>query len=162
MKEVKDFSFRYSEYTSIDELSIDEQNVVKCAIEAQHSSYSPYSRFRVGAAVLLMNGKVVVGSNQENGAYPSGMCAERVALFAAGANYPGVNIKLMAISASNMKGLVEYPITPCGGCRQVMLEYSHVGGVDYPVIMVGSQKIIRVDGVADLLPFNFFSADDAK
>lgn len=159
MKEIRNFSFQYSEYASIEELGEKEQKIVRESIDAQKSSYSPYSKFSVGAAILLKNGEIVIGSNQENGAYPSGLCAERVALFSAGAKFPKVPIEMMAISASNMGKLVNFPVPPCGGCRQVMSEYRLVGGQTFPVIMVGAKKIISVD-VQDLMPFNFTNPSD--
>lgn len=159
MKEVKDFSFRYSEYSSVEELSAKEQEIVKYSIDAQKGSYSPYSHFSVGAALLLKNGEIVTGSNQENGAYPSGLCAERVALFSAGAKFPKVPIELLVVSASFEGKLVEYPVPPCGACRQVMTEYRTIGGQSYPVIMVGAKRTIKVD-VEGLLPFNFTNANE--
>lgn len=159
MKEVKSFSFQYTEYSSIEELSDKEQEIVKRAIDAQKGSYSPYSHFSVGAAVLLKNGVVITGSNQENGAYPSGLCAERVALFSAGAQYPKQPIEIIAISASHHGKLVDFPVPPCGGCRQVMSEYRTIGGQNYTVIMVGLKQTVKVD-VDHLLPFNFTNADD--
>lgn len=159
MKEIKDFTFEYTEYTSLSELSPVEQNLAQRSIEAQSGSYSPYSHFRVGAAVLLKNGEIVTGSNQENGAYPSGLCAERVALFAAGAQFPQQAIELLVISASHNFKPVETPIPPCGACRQVMSEYRMIGGQSYPVIMIGSKKIIKTD-VQNLLPFTFNNVEN--
>ena len=110
------------EFCSMDELSVDEQTVVKCACAATRNSYANYSHFHVGAAVMLDNGKVVIGANQENAAYPSGLCAERTAIFSAQTNYPDQPVRLLAIAASDVNGLLDKTVTPCGACRQVILE----------------------------------------
>lgn len=160
METTKNFCFSYNEYTSIDELNEQEQMTIRASIDAQRSSHSPYSKFRVGAAVLLANGQIVEGSNQENGAYPSGLCAERVAMFAAAAHYPQQPIAMLAISASHQGQAVDEPVTPCGGCRQVMLEYRLKHGRSFPVIMVGARRIVKLD-MESLLPFGFGSAEGA-
>lgn len=159
MEKAKDFTFRYSEYSSIEELNDLEQKVAHASISAQGSSHSPYSNFRVGAAVLLANGEIVLGSNQENGAYPSGLCAERVALFGAATRYPDQRIAMLAVSASHQGRLIETPVPPCGGCRQVMLEYRTKHGASFPVIMVGARRIVKLD-MESLLPFSFTSASE--
>ena len=105
-----------------EELSTEEQILVDKAIEATTRSYSVYSHFAVGAALMLENGDIVLGANQENAAFPSGLCAERTAIFAAQVNNPDQPLKTIAIAARNENGLLKKPITPCGGCRQVMLE----------------------------------------
>ena len=110
-------------YETFEELPIDIQNLMNQAVEIRKKAYAPYSRFRVGAALLLDNGKVVLGSNQENAAYPSGLCAERVAIFYAGANYPEAKILKMAISATSDLTSNTTPIPPCGSCRQSIAEY---------------------------------------
>ena len=107
----------------MDELSDAERHLVELAIEATSRSYAPYSHFNVGAAVLLANGQEIIGCNQENAAYPSGLCAERTALFAAGAQYPNVPVKMLAIAARGTDGELQYePVGPCGSCRQVIIE----------------------------------------
>ena len=110
----------YLEYDSIDELSAEDKNLMQQAHEAGKSAYAPYSNFSVGAAVLLENGVIVKGSNQENAAYPTGLCAERVAIFSAAAQFPGVAFKTIAITAKSSKISVSNPVTPCGGCRQAI------------------------------------------
>ena len=112
----------FFEIDSIEELSNIEQQLIQDSKLAKSNAYSPYSGFCVGAAVLLDNGIIIKGSNQENAAYPSGLCAERVALFYANSAYPNNAVKAIAITASNSKGIIQKPIAPCGSCRQVMLE----------------------------------------
>jgi cytidine deaminase len=155
MQKSKSISFQYIEYGSIDELPEKYKQLALQAIEATKLSYSPYSEFAVGAALLLSNSEVVLGSNQENGAYPSGICAERVALFYAGTAYPKVPVDAIAIAA-NYKGTpVAEPIAPCGACRQVMVETQNIGKRPYKVIMIGAKRILVVDNVSFLLPFTF-------
>ena len=110
------------EHCSLEELSEEERNLVQRAIDATQNSYAKYSRFYVGAAVLLNNGEVFIGANQENAAFPSGLCAERTALFSAQANRPDQPVRMLAVAARNNTGLLSAPITPCGSCRQVILE----------------------------------------
>lgn len=155
----KQLQFDYTEYSQIEELNAEEQRVVRASIAAQRTSHSPYSQFRVGAAVLLANGQIVEGSNQENGAYPSGLCAERVAMFAAATQQPQQPIRMLAISASHNGEAVASPVAPCGGCRQVMVEYIAKHGASFPVLMVGASRIIKIDAEA-LIPFSFTNADN--
>jgi cytidine deaminase len=162
MNESCRFQFRYSRLRGKEELSPNEKELVDRAIAALSSSYSPYSHFRVGAAVLLENGEIIAGSNQENGAYPSGLCAERVALFYAGARFPGVPVVSMAVVASSGSGITENPVTPCGACRQVMSEYRATSGKPFAILMVGGNEIVRVDDVEQLLPFSFSLSDGSK
>ena len=157
----RSLNIQYREYSKINDLPEEHKLLIQKAKEAIRTSYSPYSHFAVGSAVLLDNGEYVLGSNQENGAYPSGLCAERVALFYAGSKYPGVRVKGMAIAASFNGNLVNEPLPPCGACRQVMMETQTVGNVPFPVIMVGENKILVVDDVKYLLPFNFSNVNDA-
>lgn len=147
----------FEEYTSAAEMEPQDRALVERAIHALAGSYSPYSRFRVGAALLLENGTVVIGSNQENNSYPAGLCAERTAMFAAGANYPGVAFDTLAIVASHEGKILEDPATPCGICRQVMAEYQTKGGKPLKVILAGSRKIYKFSRVDDLLPLIFDS-----
>ncbi len=156
-----EYTFNFKEYASIGDLPSEYQNLVNKAIDAQKSSYSPYSNFAVGASLLLANGEIIQGSNQENGAFPSGLCAERVALFYAGSKYPGVAVKAIAITASfKGTGPLE-PISPCGACRQVMLETRNIGKSPMKVIMVGERRIYEIDDVTLLLPFSFSKVDEA-
>lgn len=161
MKIVKESGFKYTEYSKKEDLSAEDLKVVNNAIDAQKSSYSPYSKFKVGAAVLLANGEIIQGSNQENGAYPSGLCAERVALFYAGAKFPNVPIKTIAISASFDNHLTSEPISPCGACRQVMIESRNIGNEPMRVILTGKDRIYVIEDVTFLLPFSFSSVNDA-
>ena len=143
---------------SYDELPDADRAVVDVARCATAGSYSVYSGFSVGAAVRLGNGKVVSGSNQENAAYPSGMCAERTTLFWANSNYPSEPVEVMAIAARNVQGELEMPVTPCGACRQVMLETERRFGNTIRIILYGSRQCYIIDdGVKALLPLSFDS-----
>jgi cytidine deaminase len=115
----------FSVFDSKDELPADVGNLMDQAIDVRKKAYAPYSKFRVGAALLLDNGKIVLGSNQENAAYPSGLCAERTAIFYTGANYPEAKIIKMAISAASDTNTTTSPIPPCGACRQSIAEYEY-------------------------------------
>ena len=137
-----------------------DQEVVKAAIEAQKGSYAPYSTFNVGAAVRLEDGTIVKGANQENAAYPSGLCAERTAMFAAGATYPGVPMTTLAIVGGFNFTIAETPCTPCGGCRQVMAEYQTAGKRPLSVIMFGTKRTWKFEKVDDILPFIFDSFNE--
>lgn len=146
------------EFDHLDELSNEQQLLVSKASEALDSSYSPYSGFSVGAAVELTDGTIVIGSNQENIAYPSGLCAERVALFSAGTNFPDQKIKSIAIVAKSIHGHVTDPVTPCGACRQVMIEFESQQTRPIKVIMMGNEgKIWLSESVNNLIPFYFSS-----
>ena len=153
----KKLSFDYEEFASVSEMLPEDQSLVAAALEAQKGSYSPYSHFQVGAALRLANGLVVKGANQENAAYPSGLCAERTAMFWAGANYPDVPMDTLAIAGSDHGVLCESPASPCGACRQVMAEYQKKHGVPMKIILVGSKRIRKFACVDDLLPFIFDS-----
>lgn len=147
----------YKQYSSIQELSASDRILAEKAIEAQKSSYAPYSDFNVGAAVLLEDGDIITGSNQENAATPSGLCAERVAMFAAGAAKPGVPMVALALAGGPDMTLCDEPATPCGACRQAMAEYQKIGKKPMAIIMVGAKKIWRFERVDDILPFIFTS-----
>ncbi|MBQ8867986.1 MAG: cytidine deaminase [Bacteroidaceae bacterium] len=139
------------------ELSKEDRQLVEAARRACDGSYSPYSDFAVGAALLLANGVVLTGSNQENAAYPCCMCAERVALFQAGALYPQEAVKTLAIAALTKEGFTPRPCPPCGSCRQVMMETEmRHGGTPIRLILYGTQVCYIVEGGAkDLLPLQF-------
>ncbi len=139
----------------LDELSPQDQELVQAAIKATHNAYANYSRFYVGAALRLENGKIVIGANQENAAFPSGLCAERTAVFAAQANYPDSPIETLAIAGRNEKGVLPNPITPCGACRQVILEIEDRYKKPIKILLYGTQKIYCVRSVKDLLPLSF-------
>ena len=153
---------KFSEFESINELNEEDKALIEQARQSVMSAYAPYSRFNVGAAVLLENGKVMLGNNQENASYPIGLCAERVAVFAAAANYPGVKIKAIAITALSKQFLIDKPITPCGACRQAIAEYEHRYKNPIRLIMVGeSGKVLVADSIKNFLPYQF-NGDDLK
>ncbi len=141
---------------SYDELDATERMLVGAAQKAVGGSYAPYSHFHVGAAILLADGTVVTGANQENVAYPSGTCAERSACFNAGANHPGVTFEMIAIAAVGTDGRpTSVPTAPCGACRQALLEYEVLAGHNVPVLLAGADRVYRVASVTSLLPLAF-------
>lgn len=143
-------------YASEKDLPAGEQDLLKAAREALRSAYAPYSNFFVGAAVQLGNGEVIIGNNQENAAYPSGLCAERVAIFHAGAKYPGVAIKTIAISCKAQNQVINDPVSPCGACRQAIAEYETRYQQPIRIIMAGeSGKIYAAGSIEALLPLMF-------
>lgn len=158
----KKLEITYSEYSSVDELPQNDANLLNAAIEALNGSYAPYSNFNVGAAVQLDNGVIVKGSNQENIAYPSGLCAERTALFSAHANYPQNKIVSIAITSSQNGLLLATPPFPCGACRQVMAQTQTRNGSPLKIIIGGSDKILVFNSVESLLPFIFASEEVGK
>ena len=140
----------------MDELSTEEQHLVNLAIEATHRSYAPYSHFHVGAAVRLENGEEIIGCNQENAAYPSGLCAERTALFSAGAQYPDVPVEMLAIAARGTDGeLLSEPVSPCGSCRQVIIESETRAGHPIRILLYGRKCVYVIDGIGKLMPLMF-------
>jgi cytidine deaminase len=150
------------EYGSANELSGEDQALLAKAKEAGRNAYAPYSAFYVGAALRLDNGVIVTGNNQENVAYPSGLCAERVAVFAAGANHPGVAVNAIAITCSSTKFAVNRPLSPCGACRQVIAEYERKAGKNIRIILAGETGAVYVvKSMKDLLPLSF-EADELK
>ena len=149
------FQFQYEEYLNPEELSEAQMELVSLAVETARKAYAPYSSFLVGAALRLEDGTVITGNNQENAAYPSGICAERVALFYAGAQHPGVAVTSIAIAALREDTILEEPVSPCGGCRQVMLEKELQGRKPMEVILCGSGKIRVIRSASDLLPLPF-------
>jgi len=138
------------------ELSDEESQLVKAACEATFRSYAPYSRFHVGAAALLDNGEIITGNNQENCAYPSGLCAERTTLFYANSRYPDVPVRILCIAARNTSGkFTKEPISPCGACRQVMLETEHRFDSPMQVMLYGTDGIYFINSARELLPVDF-------
>lgn len=138
------------------ELTDAERSLVELAIEATNRSYAPYSNFHVGAAILLKNGTTIMGCNQENAAFPSGICAERSAIFAAGAQYPDQPVIMLAIAARNEKGeLQEDPVSPCGPCRQVIIETETRFKQPVRILLYGKKHIYVVDGIKQLMPLSF-------
>ncbi len=151
-----------TEYENQEELSKDDRDLLVEAKASMNKAYAPYSHFHVGAAIMLENGIILRGNNQENASYPIGLCAERVAIFAAGANYPNVKIKAMAITANSDHFHVNKPITPCGACRQAIAEYEHRYQQDIRLIMTGEAgKVLIAENVSNLLPYQF-TADDLQ
>ena len=143
-------------YEDFSELPQDIQQLMKDAFAARDSAYAPYSEFHVGAALLLSNGEVVKGSNQENAAYPSGLCAERTAIYYAGANFPDEKLEVMAISATGKRKPSTTPIPPCGACRQAIAEYEVKQKQPVVIYFMGaSGKVFKSDSLSNLLPFIF-------
>lgn len=143
---------------SYDELSEPERGLVHAARQSTFRSYAPYSNFYVGAAILLDNGEIVAGSNQENVAFPSGICAERTAAFYAHSQYPDQKFAMIAIAARGLdKAILAEPISPCGACRQSLLQYELLAQRPVPVLLVGRDFIYRLPSVASLLPLAFTS-----
>lgn len=138
-----------------DELRGIDRLLMNAAIEATTRSYAPYSRFSVGAAALLYNGTVVTGTNQENAAYPSGLCAERTALFYANSQYPDQPVVMLAIAARTEKDFVDTPIPPCGACRQVILETEKRYKQPIRILLYGKECIYEIQSIGDLLPLSF-------
>ena len=153
----KEIKIAYKEYEGQDQLEPQDRELAQAAIEAMAGSYAPYSQFNVGAAIRLDDGEIIKGANQENAAYPSGLCAERTALFYAGASRPDKAVTSIAIVASQHGNICESPVTPCGSCRQVMAQSQLRGGVPMKVILVGANKIWKFEKVDDLLPLIFDS-----
>ncbi len=140
---------------NFDELSTIQQQLIEKAKEQVEKAYAPYSGFHVGAAIELANGKIFAGSNQENSAYPSGLCAERVAMFYANSQYPDVAVNTIAIAAHTNGAFLKDPVTPCGSCRQVLLESETRFEKDITVILYGTEQIYVIDNVKQLLPLCF-------
>jgi len=149
----------YQEFGSIDELEREDRELCEAAVAALNGSYAPYSNFNVGAAVRLANGKIVTGANQENAASPSGLCAERTAMFAANAQHPGTAMTSIAIVGSQHGQLCPDVTSPCGSCRQVMAEYQKLGGQDMSVLLYSPGKILKFGRVDDILPLIFDNLD---
>jgi cytidine deaminase len=131
------------------------KNLIKYAKNATKNAYAPYSKFQVGAAVMLANGEIMTGSNQENAAYPSGLCAERITIFNANAQYPNTAVEAIAIAAFHDGEFTNTPCCPCGGCRQVILEAENRFDKAIKVIMYGKSKIYEVESIKVLLPLSF-------
>lgn len=156
----KEFHFEYEVYDSIDDLTEDDAWLLDQAREVTQNAYAPYSKFRVGAAAKLVNGEVVMGTNQENASYPVGLCAERVLLSTASSLYPKVAIETMAISYDNANGESDQPISPCGICRQTLKEYEIRTNRPIRIILGGMHGRVFVIPNADyLLPLSFTGED---
>lgn len=155
MKEIT-ITTQFKVFDSIQDLPTDIQDLMKQAVEVRKNAYAPYSKFRVGVAIVLDNGKIVLGSNQENAAYPSGLCAERVAIFYAGAVYPEAKILKMAITAASDTNQTTAPIPPCGSCRQSIAEYEIRQETPIEIYFMGEiGAIYKSESLKNLLPFMF-------
>ncbi|MGO3182696.1 MAG: cytidine deaminase [Aequorivita sp.] len=155
MKKQK-FEIDLEVFESVSELPKDIQELMNKAQQARENAYAPYSHFEVGAAIQLASGEITIGSNQENAAYPSGLCAERVAIFHTGALFPNKEIKAMAITAKSPTQVLAEPIGPCGACRQSMAEYEQKQDSPIAVYFMGETgSIVKVTSVMDLLPLGF-------
>ncbi|MCR5548190.1 MAG: cytidine deaminase [Bacteroidales bacterium] len=153
----KDINISYLEYSRIEEMNAEDRELAAEAIEAMGGAYAPYSHFHVGAAVRMSNGQIVRGANQENAAFPSGLCAERTAMFSASAKYPDKDMRSIAIAGGVHGRLGREPATPCGACRQVMAQYQTKAGKPMSVIMIGADRIWKFEKVDDILPLIFDS-----
>ncbi|MCL6264871.1 cytidine deaminase [Flagellimonas myxillae] len=151
--------FELSIYENPEELPQKEQKLLQAAEDARENAYAPYSSFKVGAAILLENGETVIGNNQENASYPSGLCAERVAVFQAGARYPGVPIVAIAISATSKDYVVDEPAAPCGNCRQSIIEYEQRQNKPIALLLRGEiGAVYKCTSIGDILPLAFSSS----
>lgn len=153
---VRNITIQLEEYSKEDKLNETDKLLLEKASASLQNAYAPYSEFKVGAAVLLDNGEIVLGNNQENAAYPSGLCAERVALFHAKSVYPGAEVKAVAITAFSDNFHINHPVTPCGGCRQVIAEVEGRQNRSIRILMKGQSDVVHiVEGITNLLPFMF-------
>ena len=154
--EKRKIAFELLIYGSKEELEAEDADLMEIAINARKRAYSPYSNFEVGAAILLGNGEIVEGNNQENACYPAGLCAERVAVYYAASKYPGVTIKTIAISATSGSGPLVRPAAPCGNCRQAISEYEIKQDGPIAVVMSGETgEVLKCRSIADILPLAF-------
>ncbi len=155
MQEIKIESTFYV-FKDLNELSVEVSSLMQSAVEARTKAYAPYSKFSVGAAILLDNDEVITGNNQENASYPSGLCAERTAIYYAGANYPNAKIITMAIVAGSQKSKTTIPIPPCGACRQAIAEYEVKQKSPIEIYFMGETgKIMKSNSLENLLPLLF-------
>ena len=142
-------------YCQLDELTVADRELIERAMKATDNAYAEYSHFYVGAALRLANGRIVIGANQENAAFPSGLCAERTAIFSAQANFPDQSIDALALVARNDNELIDNPVTPCGACRQVLLGVEERYGLPMRILMYGKSGVYSVGSAKDLLPLSF-------
>jgi len=146
-------------YNSVSELPADIQNLMNKAQQARENAYAPYSSFMVGAALQLVTGEIITGNNQENAAFPSGLCAERVAVFHAGAVHPGITISNLALTVRSLNHTVDVPTPPCGSCRQSLAEYEVRQKEPMVIYFMGETgKVVKANSVKDLLPLIFDSS----
>lgn len=152
----KEFKINYSSISNAEDLNEIEKKLYENALQARNKAYAPYSKFFVGCALLLDNGEIIQGSNQENAAFPSGLCAERTAIFWVGANFPNVKIKKLFVVGSPENGVSKVAIPPCGGCRQSILEYETKQDENIEIYFSSIEgEIIKLNSMRDLLPFSF-------
>ena len=151
----KEIRLEYVEFSSISELPANIQEMIHMALEGAKKAYSPYSEFQVGAAVELSDGQRLCANNQENKAYPSGICAERSLLFFANGNYPETAVKIMVLVACSDGKLIDMPVYPCGACRQVMMETEERYGEEMEIWMVGAKTTHMIQSMNVLLPLKF-------
>jgi cytidine deaminase len=157
---VKEINVAVEVYSSSDELSVQDADLLKSAREVTKNAYAPYSNFLVGAAARFISGEIVTGTNQENASYPVGLCAERVLLSTASTLFPNVGIQTMAISYNNLKGTSEHPISPCGMCRQFLSEYEMRVNHPIRIILSGlSGEVYIIEKASQLLPLTFTAKD---
>ena len=157
--EKKHIGFELSIFDSLDEMTQGDVKLLGEAERARQNSYSPYSKFSVGAALMLESGRILLGSNQENASFPAGLCAEGVALFNAGANHPEEKIKAIAITASSEEHNLDQPAAPCGICRQAIIEYEKKQKSPISIIMKGQTgPVYKCNSISDLLPLGFDSS----
>jgi cytidine deaminase len=155
MKPVK-ITSNFEVFDSLEELPEAIQALMGKAFEARDKAYAPYSQFKVGAAIALDNNETITGSNQENASYPSGLCAERTAIYYAGAKYPEAKVQNIAISVRSMKHKIETPVPPCGACRQALVEYEVKQESEIIVYFMGeSGQVMKANSIKDLLPLIF-------
>ena len=152
----KELKITYDFFENLTELSDEDQIYVQKAREVAKNAHAPYSKFYVGATLLLENGEIVLGSNQENIAFPSGLCAERVALFYAGANHPNVSVKKLIVVAKGDLIAKDAVLSPCGSCRQVMLESQSRQENNFPIYLIGQDDSVHIfNSIYDLMPMAF-------
>lgn len=155
----REILIRFKEFKP-EELTAEDKSLVNIAIESASNAYAPYSHFRVGAAVLLSNDMVIKGNNQENAAYPSGLCAERVAMFYANANYPESSVKAIAVVVVDSDGnVIEQNISPCGSCRQALAESEMRFKKPIKILLASKDSVLIFNSVEDLLPLSFNQGD---
>lgn len=147
------------ENVPVSELSDEDRELVEKAFEATKNSYAKYSHFHVGAALRLKDGRIIIGANQENAAFPSGLCAERTAVFAAQANYPDQPIMKLAIASADDGGYRQLPCSPCGACRQVILEIEDRYKQPIEMLLCGTETVLRFHSIKDLLPLSFVDSN---
>lgn len=158
--ELRDINLKIAVYASLSELNAEDAALLEAARDTTRFAYAPYSNFFVGAAGLLANGKIVTGSNQENAAYPVGICAERVLLSAVASQFPGEPVHTMAVSYRNINGESSKPISPCGVCRQTLVEYQERTKTPIRMILGGmSGEVYVIENAKQLLPLSFTAGD---